>query len=453
MNRNGKPASFRIILFACIVVAGSAIIFFAVKAIMNRPKGEDMEKTTMTTVRYMSNFSTEITLSSGRTARAEDILFRKEEIKPEAFDTDGFLLSNDANNIPQRDLYTFKGWYKEKECINLWDFSSDHVEKGTNLTLYAGWEKTKQADVDYVEPVFAFDQRVENNSISSVLVHSICNSVVKVGTVDLTEAAFTLLSAHHDDVRGYIDYEINPDCTLDSAVYEGNSILLTYTVAGKTETCPIKLNNVTGQYPVNVSAYETKAQKYEKDIFPEYGIVLCGSSSIEKWSTSKDDLLPLTTVNHGIGGTTVDQWLDGLAMRLVYPYEPRAVVMYLGINNIINAGDSGHATGEKLVKLFNEMHYALPEASFYYILVNTVPGYLDKKAEIDECNRIVTEYAANNSSWMKLSNAGDYLMKESGLPNNSYFLTDGLHMSVAGYRIWGEEVKSLIISNEKAIYK
>lgn len=38
---------------------------------------------------------------------------------------------------PRRDGFVFQGWYKEKECNNLWDFTNDTVEKDT--VLYAGW--------------------------------------------------------------------------------------------------------------------------------------------------------------------------------------------------------------------------------------------------------------------------------------------------------------------------
>ena len=57
-------------------------------------------------------------------------------------------------NIPSdpiRDGYEFKGWYKEKECINKWDFNNDIVplkEYDSNneyifkeTSLYAKWER------------------------------------------------------------------------------------------------------------------------------------------------------------------------------------------------------------------------------------------------------------------------------------------------------------------------
>ena len=44
--------------------------------------------------------------------------------------------------IPQRDGYTFGGWFKEAECINQWDFDTDTVqisEETQEIQLYAKW--------------------------------------------------------------------------------------------------------------------------------------------------------------------------------------------------------------------------------------------------------------------------------------------------------------------------
>ena len=44
--------------------------------------------------------------------------------------------------IPQRDGYTFGGWFKEADCINEWDFEEDTIfltEEQTDMKLYAKW--------------------------------------------------------------------------------------------------------------------------------------------------------------------------------------------------------------------------------------------------------------------------------------------------------------------------
>ena len=42
---------------------------------------------------------------------------------------------------PTREGYTFTGWYKDYGCFELWNLEEDTIE--TDMTLYAGWEKTE----------------------------------------------------------------------------------------------------------------------------------------------------------------------------------------------------------------------------------------------------------------------------------------------------------------------
>ena len=43
---------------------------------------------------------------------------------------------------PQRDGYSFGGWFKESDCINQWDFDTDILqlnEEAQEVKLYAKW--------------------------------------------------------------------------------------------------------------------------------------------------------------------------------------------------------------------------------------------------------------------------------------------------------------------------
>lgn len=43
---------------------------------------------------------------------------------------------------PEREGYTFGGWYTEAECVNEWNFdTAPQIAEGEQLRLYAGWEK------------------------------------------------------------------------------------------------------------------------------------------------------------------------------------------------------------------------------------------------------------------------------------------------------------------------
>ena len=203
---------------------------------------------------------------------------------------------------------------------------------------------------------------------------------------------------------------------------------------------------------MDLQAFETKAKKYEALSFDSYKVVMGGSSSMENWSDSTVKMAPVTTKNVGIGGTSASQWLNCYADRLIIPYNPRAVVLYVGINDIINYGKTGDETYRSLINLFEYLHERLPDAVLHYILINHVPGYYaSHKRAIDTANDKVIEYAKSHS-YLNIIDAGTVLEKDSGEYSEAYFLNDGLHMSQAGYVLWGAEVRKAVIAKDKELY-
>ena len=79
-------------------------------------------------------------------------------------------ISSDYDNTisavtpPTREGYTFDGWYKEVDCINVWNFTIDKVT--SNKTLYAKWAKNKYTvNFDSQGGSQVSSQTVEDNSL------------------------------------------------------------------------------------------------------------------------------------------------------------------------------------------------------------------------------------------------------------------------------------------------
>ncbi len=58
--------------------------------------------------------------------------------------TEGSLVPRPT--LPTREGYTFIGWYTDSACTKPWNFDTDKI--ASNMTLYAGWEKTQVSDPD-----------------------------------------------------------------------------------------------------------------------------------------------------------------------------------------------------------------------------------------------------------------------------------------------------------------
>lgn len=373
--------------------------------------------------------------ANGYQEKYDNALYLKTEIQV------GELIAEPETD-PERAKYEFQGWFRETKCLNPWNFEMDRAVGST--FLYAKWGVSEAED--YVEPEYIPPERIITDM--NYKVTGILNKPLKSQTeVELTAGAINRLKEHADDVKFAVNYERKENVTLDVATYNEATMTIHLEVSSG-ETWNIHVTDVTSSMSVAYASayYETKAKNYEakgKDI-ENYHVALGGSSSMENWSTSTEDMDPIVSFNHGIGGTTVKQWTDQLFERLIQPYSPKIVVYYVGVNNIINSGQSGTNCGRELKALFDKTHKRLPDAHIFYIMINKLPGYPNKQADFDKANSLAEEYAAENN-YLTCVDAGVGLLKENGDPHYGYFRPDGLHMSRYGYVIWGAAVKQAIM--------
>lgn len=398
-------------------------------------------------VRFFYNYTDYVDLSSNRVTEG-DSLYKSERI------TVGSLISQPED--PVRTGYLFGGWYTDTSLKVAYDFSQ--VAQAQSVTLYAKWLRDGGTDTDnkvYHDANLSFVETIHQQGDAFVW-KSVLNCNVNNGKVYLTTGAILRLEQNAANVVQLLGYSKLPTTTVTSATYDVSTkvITVTYTNESQTQSVTCTVVDNSNEYKLSNSIYENVALGYEKESATQnnYKIMLAGSSSMQYWTTSTQDLYPMLSINHGIGGTSAIQWRDYLAERLIYPYNPRAVVLYVGVNDVINNGQSGESTGNAVVRLLQQIHSRLPDATVYYVLINSLPGYARFQTEFDVSNDIVTDFAQLNE-WAHVIDAGANLIKDSGLPSSAYFRTDGLHMSTYGYTIWGQTIKDYVFQVEKQLYK
>ena len=384
-------------------------------------------------VDFFDNYLREdFVLSNGTKGKGNNLLFRTVEV------VHGTLV--DKPDDPYRKNYEFKGWYKEEACENEWNFMTDLVN--SNLRLFAKWgyaEVQEDQEPPYTPPSDLLPaDSPKSHEIISVMNFKVVDGVVKLPTAAISRLE-SFASSNNGNVLPLIEYKVSPAISNRGAHYENKTI----TAYGET----IQVKDDSLNLTLDNSSYETKAKKYEAKIEEEnenYHVMLAGSSSIEFWESSKQDLNPIVSYNHGIGGTTIEEWDEKLNARLVYPYKPKMVVYYVGINNVINSKQDANTIWNNLEKFFNDTHAAMPDTKVQYIMMNLIPGYSSYWNVINTVNAKVVEYQASNS-WLTLINPGTALLKANGEPNAAYFRTDGLHLSYYGYVVWGGIIKESIL--------
>ena len=356
---------------------------------------------------------------------------------------------------PMRVNYEFDGWHTSQSEKSPFDF--DTLIQN-NLSLYAHWTQTQEDD--FVEPEYVEPSHIDDSIETLVSINGVLNMPIEEGIVKLSSLAMARLNRNPENVTDILNYKIKSDVTLIASFNGTNQIYFTATKDGEeAQEGTINVQNIASQLALNGSDQPTNqwwqngekvAQKYDANDtdFEDHRIMLAGSSSMENWANSAEDLAPLHTYNHGIGGTVIEQWKNKLNQRLVYPYSPKSVVYYVGVNNVINTSQNVDEACASLVEMFDDVHAHLPNSHIYYVLINELPNYANKQKEFDQINETAIAYETEHN-YLTTINAGKDLLKANEQPNQAYFLMDGLHMSLAGYAIWGKVIKNKLIADLK----
>ena len=386
---------------------------------------------------YNNYLREDFVLSDGTPCRGNNIIYKTVEVE------DDQLVTKPED--PARKNYDFVGWFKEEACKNEWDFATEKVK--SNVRLFAKWDYTheeEEPEPEYTPPSTVLDESAATDYvIDSIMYFKVESNIVKLPTASLTK-----LEAMKENVLPLMEYRVKASRII-AATYNDSKI--TVTCGSTVQTITVKDDSTS--YTLGNGTYETKAKNYEKAALEEenYHVMLAGSSSIEFWTTSKEDMDPIVSYNHGIGGTTLEEWDECLNQRLVFPAKPKMVAYYVGINNVINSKETPDTIWARLYKFLNDTHEALPNTKVQYIMMNLIPGYPTYYDTINSVNANVVNYQKSNSSWLTLINPGEALLKENGEPNAAYFRTDGLHLSFYGYTIWGGIIKESILHGLEAM--
>ena len=188
-------------------------------------------------------------------------------------------------------------------------------------------------------------------------------------------------------------------------------------------------------------------EQADRQSFPPAGAVLCiGSSSMRGWhGTIREDLAPLTLIPRGFGGSNMNDVVH-FADRVVLPYEPRAILLYEGDNDIAHgiSPDTVMARFEELVSI---VHSNFPEVRFYALAVKPSIARWSVWPAMAETNRRMQERCAKDARLTYIDIATPMLNRK-GEPRAEIFVKDNLHLNRQGYEIWRDAVRPVLVTAE-----
>lgn len=176
---------------------------------------------------------------------------------------------------------------------------------------------------------------------------------------------------------------------------------------------------------------------------PKNGVLFVGSSSFTNWKELETVFKDYRAINRGFGGSTLAQANYYIA-DLVYPYEPKQVVIYSGENDIASDHISALQTLDRFSAFFTNIRKKFPNTVITYISIKNSPSRKNYAEIMTHANLLIKNYLANykNTSFVDVNSK--MLTKDKEL-RPELFLEDMLHLNSAGYAIWIKEIKPYLV--------
>jgi len=204
----------------------------------------------------------------------------------------------------------------------------------------------------------------------------------------------------------------------------------------------------------NPAFFESEIVDYEEsdaDSPPPPGaIVFVGSSSIRLWGDLEEDMAPLRVLNRGFGGAQMEHLVFN-ADRIVSRYQPRAVVVYAGDNDLgSGTGKRARDVEDAYRQFVLRLRRTQPAPPIYFLSIKHSVLRHDRWAEMSEANRRIEQYSTTDPELHYLDLSRVHLGSDD-LPDSKYFLFDGLHLSQAGYEAWTAAIRPLLLADLGAL--
>lgn len=173
---------------------------------------------------------------------------------------------------------------------------------------------------------------------------------------------------------------------------------------------------------------------------PQNAILFIGSSSFTMWYDVHEQFPEHIIINRGFGGSTLED-LIRYVEYVVYPYNPKQIVIYCGENDFASSDTvTVQLVVQRFTQLYNLIVEKYPEVNISYVSMKPSPSRWHLSNKFIAGNKCIKQFleAKPNTSFI---NVWDKMLNYNGVPDSTIFLDDMLHMNSAGYEIWQNAIK------------
>lgn len=164
-------------------------------------------------------------------------------------------------------------------------------------------------------------------------------------------------------------------------------------------------------------------------------ILFIGSSSFTLWKDVQEYFPSKPILNRAFGGSTL---VDLIRYRydVIYPYQPKQVVMYCGENDFASSDTvTVEIVLQRFKTLFSLIRAKYKRVPFAYVSMKPSPSRTQLMPKYEEANRQIKMYLSKQTRTAFIDVYHAMLMPD-GSSMTDIFKEDNLHMNAKGYAIW-----------------
>ncbi len=134
------------------------------------------------------------------------------------------------------------------------------------------------------------------------------------------------------------------------------------------------------------------------------------------------------------------------ADRIVLPYRPRAIVLYEGDNDIAQ-GIKPKTIADTFRLFVDKIHGELPECRIYFLSIKPSIKRWHLWPKMKKANRLIAA-ACSKDERLTYVDVASGMLNDEGNPRKEIFQEDDLHMTRAGYILWQNALKPILLEAE-----
>jgi lysophospholipase L1-like esterase len=174
---------------------------------------------------------------------------------------------------------------------------------------------------------------------------------------------------------------------------------------------------------------------------PKGAVLFVGASTLVLWKALPRDFPDQKIINRAFGGSEITDTTH-FAERIIFPYEPRLILLRAGSNDIHN-GKAPEQVVEDFKAFFKKVREKLPETEIVFMSLNAIPSRLAEKDKDDAANKLIRS-AIQQMPRVRFLDISDMVLTSDGKIRAELFGSDRLHFNEAGYKLLAERVRAIL---------